>query len=540
VRLSEALEWRPRGVGFTDQGERAWAERAEVRRAPISRRALAHHLAALLVLGVYATKVCPVLDGLPPSALWSALAAVLGLQLMVAARLGCRLPRLAPARHRTTAVFIFELALFSLGGGLMAWFNQAVFGSPYENGLKLLVGFVVLGVFAGLDRALARAGGTGGDGRGGLLPDSLAGRLGIVAAGLLGLAALMIMAVVSRDVGWVAAQAPAIDISAAIRAVALDVGFVLVVFAGHLVNLSRALGRLIGRRIECQAAVLEAVAQGDLELRVAPRGHDELARLGRHIDGMIESVAHRQHELERSQAAIISSLISLASVRDQETGGHLRRTQHYVRLLALELARVPEYASRLDGPTIAMMFRAAPLHDIGKVGIPDSILLKPGPLTPAEFRAMQRHTLLGDRALEATVKEIGANRFLDLARKIVRWHHERWDGRGYPDGLAGPAIPLASRLMAVADTYDALISRRVYKPPMPHAEARAIILGERGRAFDPAVVDAFIAREDAFRAIAERFKDPPPAQRPPQRGCRDPASAKTGAKTGQGDRAPTG
>ncbi len=155
-----------------------------------------------------------------------------------------------------------------------------------------------------------------------------------------------------------------------------------------------------------------------------------------------------------------------------------------------------------------MLFKSAPLHDIGKVGIPDAILLKPGRLSPEEFEIMKTHTTLGRQAIEHAEQLLGMQvDFLSMSKDIAQSHQEKWDGSGYPQQLAGDAIPLSARLMALADVYDALISRRIYKPAMSHAQAAEIIVAGRGQHFDPDVVDAFLAIQDEFQAIARRFSD---------------------------------
>jgi putative two-component system response regulator len=179
-----------------------------------------------------------------------------------------------------------------------------------------------------------------------------------------------------------------------------------------------------------------------------------------------------------------------------------------VRALAKKLQSNPRFAAQLDDATVEMLYKSAPLHDIGKVGIPDAILLKPGKLTPEEFEVMKTHTTLGRDAILAAEKLIDApSSFLKLAREIAHYHQEKWDGSGYPEKLAGESIPLSARLMAVADVYDALISRRVYKPPFPHDKAVAIIREGRDKHFDPHVVDAFLQIEQECHQIAERFAD---------------------------------
>ncbi|WP_416311658.1 HD-GYP domain-containing protein [Pseudomonas sp. W03] len=225
-------------------------------------------------------------------------------------------------------------------------------------------------------------------------------------------------------------------------------------------------------------------------------------------DFLEQEVQRRTREVAAIQDVTILAMASLAETRDNETGNHIRRTQHYVSALAEHLKQHPRFAAELDEETRHLLFKSAPLHDIGKVGIPDHILLKPGRLTAEEFELMKTHTTLGLEALETAEARLGMDvPFLRLAKQIAYGHHEKWDGSGYPQGLAGDAIPLSARLMAVADVYDALISRRVYKTGMPHEGAAEFIRSQRGLHFDPDIVDAFIALQDEFRGIAERFCD---------------------------------
>jgi len=219
-------------------------------------------------------------------------------------------------------------------------------------------------------------------------------------------------------------------------------------------------------------------------------------------------VARRMIENDQTQVVSIRALAHLAEIRDPETGHHILRTQGYVRQLAACLRSNPRFAEKLTDRSIEVLARSAPLHDIGKVGIPDSILLKPGKLTAEEWAIMQTHAKLGSDAIEQAERDIETPlEFLSVAKEIARWHHEKWDGSGYPDGLAGDAIPVAARLMALADVFDALISVRVYKPALSYAEAREIIAAGRGKHFDPDAVDAFLAGFDDFVAISEAYGD---------------------------------
>ncbi len=220
------------------------------------------------------------------------------------------------------------------------------------------------------------------------------------------------------------------------------------------------------------------------------------------------AVAARTNELTNLQEMTVLALASLAETRDTETGNHLRRTQHYLRALGEHLKIHPGFGEALEGDMVNILFKCAPLHDIGKVGIPDRILLKNGAYTPEEFEIMKTHPTLGRDAI-VKAQEISGQRmdFFEIAKEIVYSHHEKWDGSGYPQGLVGTQIPVSARLMALADVYDALISRRIYKGGMNHAQAVQIITEGRGTHFDPAVVDAFLAMESKFDAIANRFAD---------------------------------
>jgi len=219
-------------------------------------------------------------------------------------------------------------------------------------------------------------------------------------------------------------------------------------------------------------------------------------------------VSRRMAENDLTQRLTIRALAHLAETRDPETGNHILRTQGYVQRMALGLQQHPRFAAFLTPHNIELLTKSAPLHDIGKVGIPDNILLKPGPLTAEEWQVMKTHAKLGSDAIEMAERDIETPlEFLGLAKEIAHWHHEKWDGSGYPDGLAGDAIPISARLMAVADVFDALISQRVYKPALPYAEAREIIMKGRGRHFDPDMADVFFENFDDFVAIAESYRD---------------------------------
>ena len=256
--------------------------------------------------------------------------------------------------------------------------------------------------------------------------------------------------------------------------------------------------------------ILLARVRAQLELKQA---RDRLSHQNEWLEA---EVRRRMSENDLIQLVSIRALAHLAETRDPETGNHILRTQGYVQLLGTRLGRHPRFAGVVTEHYVELLARSAPLHDIGKVGIPDAILQKPGALDAAEWEIMKTHARLGAEAIEQAERD--ADRpveFLDLAKEIALWHHEKWDGSGYPDGLAGDAIPVSARVMAIADVFDALICARVYKPALPYAKAKEIIAAGRGRHFDPDMTDIFLAGFEDFCAIAEQHRDPGPGEAAP-------------------------
>ena len=219
-------------------------------------------------------------------------------------------------------------------------------------------------------------------------------------------------------------------------------------------------------------------------------------------------VKKRMLENNLIQRVSIRALAHLAEMRDMETGNHILRTQGYMHRLATSLNQHPRFATILNDRYIELLTESAPLHDIGKVGIPDHILLKPGKHSQEEWAIMKTHAKLGSDAIEQAERDIDMHpAFFSAAKEIARWHHEKWDGSGYPDGLAKDAIPVSARLMAVADVFDALISKRAYKPAIPFDQARDMLAAERGKHFDPDMIDAFLDGFDDFVTIAKQYQD---------------------------------
>ncbi len=278
----------------------------------------------------------------------------------------------------------------------------------------------------------------------------------------------------------------------------IALGIMLLLFMAVMLGAGQFLSRLVmqslRQRFENQwlARQMEQLNNG-LESKVRER---------------TEQLQHKTDEVSQMRDVTIIAMATLAETRDQETGNHLKRTQTYIRALAQQLRSHPRFSDYLSDDCIESLYKLAPLHDIGKVGIPDHILLKQGKLTTEEYEIMKTHPTLGGEALAAAEASLPApSRFLHIGREIASGHHEKWDGSGYPRGLKGNEIPISARLMALADVYDALICKRVYKKAFSHEDAVAFIVDGRGQHFDPDMVDAFLTIQDEFRQIAERFSD---------------------------------
>jgi HD-GYP domain-containing protein (c-di-GMP phosphodiesterase class II) len=226
---------------------------------------------------------------------------------------------------------------------------------------------------------------------------------------------------------------------------------------------------------------------------------------------------HREQALLRTRDAVIFGLAKLAESRDSDTGEHVERISLYCERLSAAMRRRPEYRDVVTPTFIKLIETSSVLHDIGKVGIADAILHKPGPLTGEERTEIQKHSKIGSDCLEEIERRLGASNFLQMAREIARCHHERWDGAGYPAGLQGEQIPLAARIVAIADNYDALVSRRPYKEPFPHDKVVAMIRAGAGTQFDPKLVGIFLEIEQEFREIAEQYAAIARLSLPPER-----------------------
>ncbi len=283
--------------------------------------------------------------------------------------------------------------------------------------------------------------------------------------------------------------------------------FIAAIVTGYAIAVMRLWAKVIKGVLLSQERALIDVSEGRLDTRLPIFSFDEFGTAASLTNSMLDSLQFSQNEVKTTRDVAIVSLSALAESRDNETGAHILRTQEYVKALAEQLSLSSKYKELLTPTYIELLYKSAPLHDVGKVGIPDNILLKPGKLTDEEFVIMKGHAQIGADALSIAEKQLGTSSFLQVAKEIAQSHHEKWDGSGYPKQLVGEDIPLSGRLMALADVYDALISKRVYKPAFSHDKAKGIILEGQGTHFDPNIVVAFLEVEDRFVEIAAHFQD---------------------------------
>jgi putative two-component system response regulator len=278
-------------------------------------------------------------------------------------------------------------------------------------------------------------------------------------------------------------------------------------------NLSRYVYFILLTGHDTQQDKIEGLDAGADDFMIKPFDAAELCARVRSAERMLS--------LETRDVAIFA-MAKLAECRDPETGAHLERVQRYSRILTQHLRRSSRLGEQINDEFVRLIYLTSPLHDIGKVGIPDCVLLKPGRLSDNEFEVMKTHTTLGGQTLEAALRKFPNVKFLQMARDIATTHHERYDGKGYPAGLVGDEIPLCGRVVALADVYDALTSKRVYKDAFCHEVAKAIIVGDSGAHFDPEVVSAFLSAEQEFTVIRDQFSEAPGLQQ--EALCDDPAT----------------
>jgi len=493
-----------------------------------SPRAALHYLAAATLLAVYGVLVCPFLESLSPLQLASPIFAAFGLQYLIRRPAVALATRDVRYRDRMMRVFAVEYGLFLIFGIVLAAFNAAVYGFPVGSGMKIVVGMAAFGFFAAIDLTLEwqrnllvffyRTG------RQMHVDDNyvpLSGKFGAFASATVLFILAVMFLVINKDLDWLKDVGDTIPLAEAQLSILAEVSFIIGIILIYVINVIVSYARNLRSFFDTENGVLQRATHGELDGFVPVGTNDEFGIMAVHTNKMIQGLRESTEEVRRTRDVSILTLASLAETRDNETGAHILRTQRYVKTLAESLKGHSRFSELLTEENIDLLYKSAPLHDIGKVGIPDNILLKPGELTADEFEIMKNHPALGAQALAVAEGTLGSNSFLHFAREIALTHHEKWDGSGYPAGLRGDAIPISGRLMALADVYDALISKRVYKPAFSHEKARGLIVEGRGSHFDADVVDAFLAAEAAFRAIAREFSDQAYSERA---GAQEPES----------------
>jgi len=481
---------------------------------PKSLRTAVHYSSASVILAIYGVQVCPFLETLTPAQLVVPILVALLIQFSLRRMLQNMFVASAEFKTQTLRVFTLEFGLFVASGTALMFFNLVYYGFPFVSGQKVLIGLAVLGFFAAIDISLEwqrhlvelfRKTRMRMEIDEKYFP--LSGKLGLFASISVIFIMLVIFLVINKDLYWLRESAGTVSLRDAQMYILAEVAFVVAVILGHVLNVIYSYVRNLRGFFEQENDVLERASQGELDGFVPVGTNDEFGIMAVHTNAMVRGLRESTDEIRRTRDVSILTLASLAETRDNETGAHILRTQRYVRALAMHLKDHEKFSDLLTEENIELLYKSAPLHDIGKVGIPDKILLKPGKLTDEEFEIMKTHPALGADALAVSEGTLGSNSFLRFAREITLTHHEKWDGSGYPAGLAGEGIPISGRLMALADVYDALISKRVYKPAFSHEEAKQVILEGHGSHFDPDVVDAFLAVESEFVDIARDFSD---------------------------------
>ncbi len=420
-----------------------------------TRRAAAHYAWSVAALSIYGGQVCPYIEGLGIP-YW---VVVLGTTFTMALAARPWLVRgyviSKPHMRMVRNQFILELTIFMTVAIAITLFNMMAFEFPVESGMKILVGIFTLGFFASADLALERERflsehftrtGQYIEPRDKHLP--LTAKFLMLSVTSITLLTAVIFLVISKDLEWLS-NLSHMDQGKARLAIFGELAFITIVILVGIFNLIASYSRNLRIFFANENLSLKAVAAGDFSSQVTVSTNDEFGVMAWYTNRMISDLRSKIDEIKRTQEATIHSLASLAEIRDMETGLHIIRTKLYVKALAEKLSTHPDFSETLDPDTIELLHRSAPLHDIGKVGIPDAVLLKPARLTPEEFEVMKRHPVLGGDSLKEAEKVLGGSSFLSLAREIAYSHHEKWDGSGYPKGLKGDDIPLSGRPAAL-------------------------------------------------------------------------------------------
>jgi len=470
---------------------------------------LIHYGFASVLFAIYGHQVCKIMET------YSAVHLMFPMFLAYSIRLALTNTLLTqPYQRRVAISFNMDLALFISAAMGLVLINYFVFGAPWHSNTKAVIGISLLGLFVSTLLALATERNT--------IKEMIAReqhlvlgqrflsfvhKFTVMAIILLVALGLVLFLVINQDLYWLLDTNVEVIRQEASAKILVEIAVIISVLMSYAIAIILSYTTNLKTYLTHQTRVMAAVANGDLTQQVPVVSRDEFGQMATGTNLMINGLLDYQSQLKVTRDASILALASLAETRDNETGAHILRTQRYVKVLAEQLAQHDDFKATLNSEIIELYYKSAPLHDIGKVGIVDSILLKPGKLTDEEFDIMKTHPQIGNDALLVAEKQLGSNSFLRYAREIALTHHEKWDGSGYPNKLIGDEIPLSGRLMALADVYDALLSKRVYKPAFTHDKAKEIILKGDGSHFDPRVVAAFEACEQQFIDIAAEFKD---------------------------------
>lgn len=469
-------------------------------------KTLFFYIIAAIVYGTYGSRVCPFLDTLTTKEILLHVSIVF--VLLFSTRFALASAGIITYKGSITKLDTGLFFLFSLP---FALFYNISYDFGFDSNFKVLFGMTLFGFFTGvilelLDKQRYLASGDFQVSLNGERRSIIKQMIGLFSMLIVALTASMIMIEI-KDLYWLEHNPEKLADGSGKISVIKEFIFVAVVLFSYAFYIINLWTKILKQMLLSQESALSAVGAGSQDVRVPVYDHDELGTVASLTNSMLDNLEVSHKEVQTTRDVAIVSLAALAESRDNETGAHILRTQEYVKALAEHLSNNEKYTDLLDKNYIELLYKSAPLHDVGKVGIPDRVLLKPGKLTDEEFETMKQHPQIGADALSIAEQQLGSTSFLNVAKEISLTHHEKWDGSGYPNQLSGTDIPISGRLMALADVYDALISKRVYKPAFTHQEAKKIILQGSGKHFDPDIVEAFIAIEDDFVEIASRLKD---------------------------------
>lgn len=467
------------------------------------------YLLAATVFGIYGGRVCPMLETLTFIEIFTHVSLAFGSAFIIRHFLLHNHSLIQEQKH---AQLDATLMFFSSLG--LALFYNLQYEFPLDSNLKVVFGMTLFGFFTGLLLQLKSK----------LVylnklssPEqfdfelngerqSLVKQMIFLISLLLVTLTSMLAMIAVKDIFWLEHNPERVLDGTGKISVIKEFIYISVVLGGYVIAIMIEWSKLMRCILSMQEDSLLAITSGNIKQRVPVFEHNELGSIASLTNQMLDSLESAQDEVMATRDVAIVSLSALAESRDNETGAHILRTQEYIKVLATHLASFEQHKALLTDNYIELLYKSAPLHDVGKVGIPDNILLKPGKLTDEEFEVMKRHPEIGAQALSMAESQLGSNSFLRLAKEISLTHHEKWDGNGYPNKLKGEEIPLSGRLMAVADVYDALISERIYKKAFPHEKAKQIIIEGSGTHFDPQIVEAFVQLEQDFIDIADKYR----------------------------------